>query len=193
MIQWKTLSKKIILQGSPFLTVESHTIELPNGRIIPDWQWIITPDFVNVVVITEDDKFLCFRQTKYAIQGTSLAPVGGYMESGENPLEAAKRELLEETGFEAGKWTALGSFPVDANRGAGVGHFFLAQGARRVAEPNSDDLEEQKLLFLSRKELEDAIAASDFKILPWAAGILLALHFLEKGNELLPENSSRRT
>jgi len=191
MIQWKTLSKKVILQGNQFLTVENHTVELPDGRIIPDWPWIITPDFVNIVAITGEEQFLCFRQTKYAIQGTSLAPVGGYMESGENPLEAAKRELLEETGYEADTWTALGSFPVDANRGAGVGHFFLAQGAYRVAEPNSDDLEEQTLLLLSRKELEDAIAASEFKILPWAAGILLALHFLEKGNERSFENSSR--
>jgi ADP-ribose pyrophosphatase len=191
MIQWKTLSKKVILQGNRFLTVENHTVGLPDGRIIPDWQWIITPDFVNVVAITLDGQFLCFRQTKYAIQGTSLAPVGGYIESGEHPLTAAKRELLEETGYEASSWTALGSFPVDANRGAGVGHFFLAQGARRVAEPKSDDLEEQELLLVSRKELDDAIATSEFKILPWAAGILLALHFLEKGNEQLPVHFPR--
>jgi ADP-ribose pyrophosphatase len=191
MVQWKTLSKKVILQGNRFLTVENHAVELPDGRIIPDWPWIITPDFVNIIAITEDDRFLCFRQTKYAVQGTSLAPVGGYMEPGEDPLHAARRELLEETGYEAGTWTALGHFPVDANRGAGVGHFFLAQGARRVAEPKSDDLEEQELLVLSRKELEDAIAKSDFKILPWVAGILLALHFLEKGNDRSFEKSAR--
>jgi ADP-ribose pyrophosphatase len=182
MVQWKTLSKKTILQGNRFLSVENHIVELPDGRIILDWPWIITPDFVNIVVITEDEQFLCFRQTKYAVQGTSLAPVGGYMEPGEDPLTAARRELLEETGYEAAAWTALGSFPVDANRGAGVGHFFLAQGARRIAEPKSDDLEEQELLFLSRKELEEAITRSDFKILPWVAGIMLALQFLSTGN-----------
>ena len=188
MVQWKTLSKKVILQGNRFLTVENHTVELPDGRIIPDWQWIITPDFVNVVAITEDERFLCFRQTKYAVQGTSLAPVGGYMEPGEEPLKAARRELLEETGYEAGTWTALGSFPVDANRGAGEGHFFLARGARRIAEPKSDDLEEQELLLLSRKELDDAVAKSDFKVLPWVAGVLLALDFLSRGNNRSLEN-----
>jgi ADP-ribose pyrophosphatase len=182
MLQWKTISKKVILQGNRFLKVENHAVELPDGRIIPDWPWIITPDFVNIIAITEDDRFLCFRQTKYAVQGTSLAPVGGYMEPGEEPLKAARRELLEETGYEAGTWTALGSFPVDANRGAGVGHFFLAQGAHYIAEPKSDDLEEQELLLLSHKELEDAIAKSDFKVLPWVAGILLALQFLSRGN-----------
>ena len=191
MVQWKTLSKKVILQGNRFLTVENHTVELPDGRIIPDWQWIITPDFVNVVAITEDERFLCFRQTKYAVQGTSLAPVGGYMEPGEEPLKAARRELLEETGYEAGTWTALGSFPVDANRGAGEGHFFLARGARRIAEPKSDDLEEQELLLLSRKELDDAVAKSDFKVLPWVAGILLALQHLSTANDRPFEKHTR--
>lgn len=189
MTQWKTLSKKVILGGNKFLTVENHTVELPDGRIIPDWQWIITPDFVNVVAITEDDKFLCFRQTKYAVQGISLAPVGGYMDPGEDPLKAAKRELLEETGYESAGWTALGSFPVDANRGAGRGHFFLAHGARRIAETRSDDLEEQELLLLSRKELEDAVANNDFKVLPWITGILLALQFLSKRNNRSLESS----
>jgi len=191
MVQWKTLSKKIILQGNRFLTVENHTVELPDGRIIPDWQWIITPDFVNVVAVTEDEQFLCFRQTKYAVQGTSLAPMGGYMETGEDPLNAAKRELLEETGYEAAAWTALGSFPVDANRGAGEGHFFLARGARRVADPKSDDLEEQKLLLLSRQELENAVAKSDFKVLPWVAAILLALQYLSMTNDRSVDNRSK--
>jgi ADP-ribose pyrophosphatase len=191
MVQWKTLSKKVILHGNRFLTVENHTVELPDGRIITDWPWIITPDFVNIIAITDDDQFLCFRQTKYAVHGTSLAPAGGYMEPGEDPLNAAKRELLEETGYEAGAWTALGNFPVDANRGAGVGHFFLAQCAHHIAEPKSDDLEEQELLLLSRKELEDAIAKSDFKVLPWVAGILLALQYLSTSNNRSYEKNAR--
>lgn len=182
MVQWKTLSKEIILEGNRFLRVENHTVQLPDGRIIPDWQWIITPDFVNVVAITEDEKFLCFRQTKYAVQGTSLAPVGGYIEPGEDPFAAAKRELLEETGYEADVWTPLGSYPVDANRGAGRGHFFLARRARHVAEIGSDDLEEQELLLLNREELEVAVAKSEFKVLPWITGILLALSFLSKSH-----------
>jgi len=97
---WETVSRKIILSHSKFLTVESHTIKLPDGRIIPDWPWLIIPSAAIVLAQTDDKKFLCFRQTKYAIKGTSLAPVGGMLEPNEKPMDAAKRELLEEMGYE---------------------------------------------------------------------------------------------
>jgi ADP-ribose pyrophosphatase len=176
---WKTVSRRVILDHSKFLTVEEHAVELPDGQVIPDWPWVITPDFVNVVTVTPDNRFLCFRQTKYGIAGTSYAPVGGFMEPGEDPLSAAQRELLEETGYEATDWIPLGSYRVDANRGAGMAYFFLARGARRVAEATPDDLEEQELLLLSRAEVETALAAGEFKVLPWATIVALALRHME--------------
>ena len=110
---WETISHKTILQHNKFLTVESHTVRLPNGQLIPDWAWVIAPDAAIVVVVTEDGRFLCFRQTKYAVAGTTLAPVGGMLEPGERPLEAARRELLEEMGYEEPTW-------VERGRGASV-------------------------------------------------------------------------
>lgn len=175
MQSWETLARRMILNHSKFLVVEEHTVELPNGRVIDDWPWIITPDYINVTAVTEEGLFLCFRQTKYAVDGVSLAVVGGYLEPGEDPLEAAKRELREETGYEASTWLALGRFPVDGNRGAGIAYPFLATGARRVTEIDADDLEEQELLLLSRTEIEAALDAGEFKSLPWAAAVALAL------------------
>ncbi len=175
MRPWKTLSRSTILNRGTFLVVEDHTVKLPDGRVIPEWLWLIMPEYVNVVAVTEEGKFLCFRQTKYAVEGTSLAPVGGYLEPGEDPLAGAKRELLEETGYEAANWAHLGRYGVDGNRGAGVAHLFLAQNAHRVADAKSDDLEEQQLLLLSRPEAEAALAAGDFKVLAWAAVVALAL------------------
>lgn len=175
MQPWKTLSKETLLQHSKYLTVETHTIELPNGQTISEWPWIITPDYVNVAAITQSGRFLFFRQTKYAVDGLALAPVGGYIEPGEVPLAAAQRELLEETGYEAPDWKGLGSYVVDGNRGAGTGHLFLARNARRVTQPNADDLEEQQLLHLSQAEVEAALAAGQFKVMAWAAVAALAL------------------
>ena len=141
MESWKTLSRRVILDYSKFLVVEEHAVELPDGQVIHDWPWVITPDFVNVVAVTRDGLFVCFRQTKYGIEGTSLATVGGFLEPGEVPLEAAQRELLEETGHEAAEWRSLGRLSMDGNRGMGHAHMFLACGLRAVAQPDSGDLE----------------------------------------------------
>lgn len=176
MDSWKTLSRRTILDQGKYLRIENHTIKLPDGRIIEDWPWVITPDFANVLAVTPDGQYLVFRQTKYSVDGPSLAPVGGYIEPGEEPLVAAKRELLEETGFSAEEWISLGSFPVDGNRGAGVAHYFLARDAQPEAVIDADDLEEQELLLLNRDEIEKALAAGEFKLLPWMGIVALALH-----------------
>ena len=86
MTSWKTLERKIILKQDKWLTVENHTVEVPDGRIIPDWPWVITPDYINVLAVTDEGKFLCFRQEKYGLVGASLAPVGGYIETGKGQI-----------------------------------------------------------------------------------------------------------
>lgn len=171
----QTLSRQLMLDLSPYLRVETHTVRLPDGQVIEGWPWLISPDFVNVAALTEGGLYLCFRQTKYSVDGTSLAPVGGYVEPGEDPLAAAKRELREETGYEAKHWEGLGSFAVDGNRGNGTAHFFLARGAFPADKPHSDDLEEQQLLKLTRSEVEAAVQRGAFKVLPWQAIMALVL------------------
>ena len=75
-----------------------------------------------------------------------MAPVGGMLEPNELPLEAAKRELLEETGYEALEWVNLGSHILHPNRGIATMHLFLALNAKQASEPTCDDLEDQELL-----------------------------------------------
>jgi ADP-ribose pyrophosphatase len=175
MQPWKTLARQTLLNLGRFLIIENHIIELPNGRVIADWPWLITPAYVNVAAVTTTGEFLCFRQTKYAVDGVSLAPVGGYLEPDEDPLAAAQRELREETGYESPDWTSLGRYTVDGNRGAGTAYLFLARQSHPVAPIIADDLEEQQLLFLSRTEVDAALAAGEFKVLAWAAVMALAL------------------
>ena len=176
---WQTVSMKTILNHGKFLTVENHTVKLPNGQIIPDWAWLIIPSAAIVLAVTTDNKFLCFRQTKYAVKGTSLAPVGGMLEPNEEPFDAAKRELLEEMGYEASEWINLGSHILDPNRGIATMRLFLALNARQTAQPNSDDLEDQELLFLTRSEIERALEAGEFKILAWSAVVAMSLNYLK--------------
>jgi ADP-ribose diphosphatase len=175
MMSWRTISRNTILDHSKWLRVEDHSIELPDGRQLSDWPWVITPDYVNVVATDELGRFLCFRQTKYAVEGVSLAPAGGYVEAGEAPLTTAQRELREEMGYSSTEWHGLGSYSIDGNHGVGTAHLFLALQARRVGETVADDLEEQEFLRLTRAEVEEALESGQFKVLSWATAFALAL------------------
>ena len=178
MKPWKTKTRKTVLDEKPWLTVEHHAVELPDGRLIPDWPWVITPDYINVVAVNEAEQFLCFRQVKYGIVGTTLSVVGGYINEGEDPLNAAKRELLEETGYVSDEWVSLGSYLVDPNRGIATGHLFLARQAHFVKPRDADDLEEQELILLTREEIETALETGEIKVLAWAAAVGFALRQL---------------
>ena len=175
MKTFETLSRRVILDQGPRLRVETHEVRLPDGRVVPDWPWVATRDYVIVLARTREGTFLLFRQPKYGVNGLSLAPVGGYIEDDEPPLEAARRELLEETGCQAEQWILLGSFRVDGNHGAGTAHLFLADGAAIVQTPDSDDVEEQEWLWFSRDELKTALLAGEFRVLAWSTTVALAL------------------
>ena len=176
---WETVSRGTVLDCGKFLKVERHIVRLPDGRIIPDWTWVIAPDAAIVLAVTGSGRFVCFRQTKYAVEGTTLAPVGGMLEPGEPPLAAAKRELLEETGYAAPEWIDLGSYILDPNRGVATMHLFLALGAKQVSQPDSDDLEDQQLLLLTRDEIETALRAGEFKVVAWSAVVAMALNYMD--------------
>jgi len=174
---WQTLARCPVHQTGDgrFLVVEHHRVQLPDGRVIEEWPWLRTPDFVNVVAQTREGRYLCFRQTKYAVAGVTLAIPGGYLEPGEDPDAAVRRELLEETGYVAAEWRSLGRYAVDGNRGNGYAHLYAAHGAYAVQPTDADDLEEQELLLLTHAELVAALARGEFQVLPWAANVALAL------------------
>lgn len=176
---WQCLSRESVLDRPPWLRLEEHHLRLPGGKEIPDWLWVVTPDFINVVAVTKERSFLCFRQTKYAVEGPTLALVGGYLSPGEDARAAAARELLEETGYQSNTWSSLGSFAIDGNRGCGRGHLFLAENCVFSGKTESDDLETQQLLRLTHDEVRAALLSGAFGVLPWTAALALALLRME--------------
>ncbi len=181
---WKTISRKKVNDFGFFLKVESRAVRAPTGTVIANWPYLVAPDWVSVVPVTPEGKILCYSQRKYAIKGPSLAFPGGYVEKGEPPLKTAKRELEEEAGLKAKRWIKLGSYTVDANRGMGTGHIFLALDA--AAGGKKIDLD-QETLDLPRKvspaQLKKLVLKNHFRLLTWSAAASLALNFL---------NSSRK-
>lgn len=177
--RWRTRSVRKVFESGKWVSIEHHEVELPDGRIIPDWPWIMTPSYVNVVPVTPHGRILLFRQYKYAFEKPSLALVGGYIEPGEEPLAAAQRELLEETGCRAEHWRSLGSYWVDPNRGVALGHFFLALDAQAVQASDADDLEQQEPVTLSLQEASQALSGGEILVQAWALCLALALRELD--------------
>lgn len=179
MQEWKTLKRETILDHNKFLKVERHTIQLPDGKVITDWPWVVSPDYALVLPVTNKKTLLLFHQTKYAVHGTSLAPIGGYVEPDEHPLACAKRELREEMGMEAQSWISLGSYPNNGNHGGGKGHLFLALDVHSVGDPIIDDLEEMELIEMNIDDVEQKILQGDVKVMGWVAMVATGLLYLK--------------
>jgi hypothetical protein len=99
----RTISK-ITLGQTPFAKCDVHSVRSEDGKsVINDWIFMEERDAVNVAVQTAEGKFAVFKQRKYAIPGETLSPVGGFIDDGETPFEAARREVLEELGHGSAK------------------------------------------------------------------------------------------
>lgn len=178
---WRTLARRVLLDRSPWFTVGSEDVELPDGRVLRDFNWISMREFAIVVALTDDRSTILVRSYKHGPRVTSLSLPAGYLEDGEEPLVGAKRELLEETGYDAEEWVPLGRYVVDGNYGYGAMHAFIAKGAHRVGQPESGDHEEQELLAMSFSEAIAKLRAGEVAQLSTAAALGLAALALGEG------------
>ena len=86
----------------PWLTARRDRLLMPNGNINPEFYVLEYPSWVNVIAITPDDRFVMVRQYRHGLGIISTELCAGVVEQGEEPIDAAKRELLEETGYSGG-------------------------------------------------------------------------------------------
>lgn len=183
---WQILQSDLLI-NHPFLTVHAQTVQLPDGRIIPQWHHVHTRDYVNALVLNADNQALILEGYKHGLGKSSWQILGGYLEDQEQPLAAAQRELLEETGYQSNQWQHLGSFVIDANRYVGTGHFFLARHTHLVSQPNNDDLEQVELKWVSLAELQEALFDGRIAIASYAINIALGLLWLSYNGMVSPK------
>lgn len=100
---WKVL-KSEYLSRQPWFTVRREEVELPNGNKIPEYYIYEYPEWINVIAITKEQKFVFVRQYRHGLGITAYELCAGVCEKEDaSPLVSAQRELLEETGYGNGE------------------------------------------------------------------------------------------
>lgn len=114
-------------------------------------------DWVNGTVFTEDGLVVMVRQHRFGTGRVTLEPPGGMVDEGEDHGEAIRRETLEETGFEALRWTYLGAVEPNPAIQDNLCHHWVAHGARRVREPRPDAGEDIEVCLMTPEAVAEAV------------------------------------
>lgn len=172
---WTTVSRREVFAAPPWITVHADRVRLPDGRVVDPYYRVDHPPHVVVFARTRTGRVVMERQYRHGVGRVCYVLPAGHIDRGERPLACARRELREETGYTARRWRSVGAFDLSGNRGGGKAHLFAAEGARKVAEPDSDDLEETEIVLLSLDEVVDLVRRGEVPVLGSAAAIALAL------------------
>lgn len=174
MEHWQIIGSKDIYDASPWIRVSIQEVRLPNGKVVDNFHRVKMPEYAVVVARTSDGRMIMERQYKHGVGKVSLMLPGGLIEPGEEPIAAARRELVEETGYSAQNWQSLGSFVANANYGCGKAHIFVAENAKKIKAPDSGDLEEMEIVLLKPEGLIDAVRSHEVVALSAMVAIALA-------------------
>lgn len=138
-------------------SVERHWMRDGSGVSRGDFYVVESPDWCNVVAVTDDDRLVMVWQYRFGSDELSLEIPGGVVDPGETPLESARRELLEETGYEAASIEPL--LVVEPNPAIQNNrcHTFVARGARMVAAQSLDIDEEMEVVLVPVSDLPELL------------------------------------
>ena len=121
-------------------------MRLGNGLEIERFHVIHGPDWASVLCVTEASEVILVRQYRHGIANSSLELPAGVIEPHETPEEAARRELVEETGYEGGDWVHIQSVSTEPARHTTTAHFFCVRGARQTRPPAPEETEVLELV-----------------------------------------------
>ena len=173
--EWKVLKSTLLVDRRPWIYLSEQDVVLPNGARIDGYITWEEREYAIIVALTEKGIPLV-RQYKHGLQLFSLDLPGGYLNASEEPLAAAQRELLEETGFAADKWIHLSSLVLDNNRGNTRAHLFLANDIHIESLPSPDETEELTIDFYNWVQLTTMVNQGHLTSLPTVAALYMALH-----------------
>lgn len=144
MQRWRELGERVVYEG--FRSVRKRRFELPNGEV-GEFELLELFDSVAALALTASQEVILVREFRPGPLAVLLELPGGVVETGQAPVEAARSELLEETGY-AGTLHEVGTLFKDAYA-ANTKHVFAATDCERVSEPELPAFTEPVLLSLA--------------------------------------------
>ena len=140
---------------------EINRIKLPIG-IEDDFGIIRHPGASLAVPITNSGEVIILRQYRFAVSRRILEFPAGTLEAGEDPLTSMKRELAEESGYEAKQWNPIGQMLPCPGYSDEIIHLFLARDLTKLAErPAGDPDEDLEVLKMDPKDLQKLISSGE--------------------------------
>lgn len=161
-LRWSKLGSKAG-PDLPLFRVRYDTMQHPKSAV--EFQRLVleSSDWVTVVAVTTEGKIVMVEQYRFGVGDLTTEPVAGMVDDGEGSLEAAKRELLEETGFGKGEWRYLGSVQANPAIHDNLCHHWLVEGVEHVQAPAPDDGEAIRVHLMTLEEIKEAIVVGKFK------------------------------
>ncbi len=159
---WKVLSREYLAR-EPWYTVRVDRVQLPNGHVIPKY-WINEyRPWVNVVALTERDEVVLIRQYRHGIEKVAYEIPAGTTDPEDKSLEeAARRELLEETGYGGGRWSVLSTLSANPALTNNLTTTFLAEGVTAVAAAAPESNEDIRVHLKPLSQVSQLIEAGGF-------------------------------
>jgi ADP-ribose pyrophosphatase len=168
----KTIASDTVFEGS-FLKIKRDTVELPNGKTTTR-EYINHPGAAAIIAITKDNQIIMERQYRHCVGEILLEIPAGKIDAQEEPLTAAKRELLEETGISAKEWIYLGHTLPCVGYSSEKITFYLAQELE-LGEAKLDDGEFLDVLFMDLNECLNLAYSGQIKDTKTLSGLMLYL------------------
>lgn len=156
---WTTVARKTLISDR-WIRLHADDCEDNGGRSIAPYYVLEYGDWISVLALDDDDDAIVVEEYRHGAGVVAVGTVGGAVEAGETPEDAAARELLEETGFASGELIDLGATWANFGNHTNRVHHFLARGCTRVAEQSLDESEAITVHVLSLDGLGERLSQS---------------------------------
>jgi ADP-ribose pyrophosphatase len=164
ILKWKTLKSKYLFQRKPWLTVREDTLEMPNGSIMESYYVLEYPNWVNVIAITNEGKFVMVKQYRHAIGEVNFELSAGVCdEEDTDTLVSAQRELLEETGYGGGIWSQWMVNSANPGTHTNFTYCYLAEGVAKIKHQELDRTEDISVHIMSSEEIMDLLMTDQIR------------------------------